>query len=327
MSKVQRVITIGEATIDMITQPDGSFAPVAGGSSIIVAIALGRQNVNVAAYTPISTDAFGEYTRARLEESGVDTSLLKSVDVPSTLSIATIDEHGDAKYTFYINGCSQGTWSSSDVPELNDCDIISLCGSFSLGLDSMADAFDAIYERYSDTHILVFDPNVRPATIGDDTQLAKERLERWASKSTIVRASTEDIFELYPETTVHDVAQRFLDLGTKLVTITDSGVGAFAFTQNAAVHSPAVPISKEDLGDTVGAGDTFNAGILKWLIERDQIKPEAIARLQENDLISMLITGITLATETSKKIGAEPPFASSDAIPYKPVQASRPLSV
>ena len=106
-----RVITVGEATIDMILQKDGSYRPVPGGSSIIVALALGRQGCNVASLTPISSDGFGNLTRAHLESSGVDTSLLKVVQEPSTLAMATIDAQGDARYRFYIEGCSQGTWT------------------------------------------------------------------------------------------------------------------------------------------------------------------------------------------------------------------------
>lgn len=308
-SSFPRIVTVGEATIDMILQSDGSYKPVPGGSSIIVAIALGRQGCNVSSLSPISTDGFGKLTRNHLESSGVDTSLMKTVDEPSTLAMATIDKRGDAQYRFYIDGCTQGTWTPDDVLfEPRPDDIISACGSFSLGVDTMADAFDVLFEKWSKDHIIIFDPNVRPAAIGDNSELALERLERWANSATIIRASTEDISWLYPEVTIDEVAQRFLSNGTHLVAITDGSAGAYAYTSSTSVYRPALVVDESERGDTVGAGDTFNAGMIKWLLDNDVLSSEKIGQLSIDELCSMLDAGIVLATQTCKQIGAQPPF-------------------
>ena len=307
-----RVITVGEATIDMILQKDGSYRPVPGGSSIIVALALGRQGCNVASLTPISSDGFGNLTRAHLESSGVDTSLLKVVQEPSTLAMATIDAQGDARYRFYIEGCSQGIWTPEMIVKgILPNDIISTCGSFSLGVDSMATAFDALFEKFSEDHLIVFDPNVRADAIGDNTKLALERIERWASQSSIVRASTEDIIWLYPETTIEQVAKRFLDSGAKLVSISDGSIGAYAYTSKHVAFRPAQVAIKNDGADTVGAGDTFNAGIMKWLMDEELLTTKLISELTLEQLRDMLDAGISLATHTCSQIGAEPPWVDA----------------
>ena len=309
-SALPRVITIGEATIDMILQSDGSYMPVPGGSSIIVGLALGRQGHNVASLTPVSNDGFGDITRANLEASGVDTSMLITVDEPSTLAMATIDSQGDAQYRFYIEGCSQGTWNiDTAINGPKPGDIISCCGSFSLGIDAMADAFDAMFNKFSKEHVIVFDPNVRGGAIGDNADLARERIERWASQSTIVRASTEDIIWLYPETTIEQVAKRFLENGAKLVSISDGSYGAYAYTKENIAFRLSHKVEKSLTSDTVGAGDTLNAGIIIWLMENGHLTQDSIGDLTVGQLEEMLEAGIVLATQTCKEIGAEPPWA------------------
>ena len=98
------------------------------------------------------------------------------------------------------------------------------------------------------------------ALFGDNADLARERIERWASQSTIVRASTEDIIWLYPETTIEQVAKRFLENGAKLVSISDGSYGAYAYTKENIAFRLSHKVEKSLTSDTVGAGDTLNAG-------------------------------------------------------------------
>ena len=61
----------------------------------------------------------------------------------------------------------------------------------------------------------------------------------------------------------------------------------------------------------MGAGDTFNAGIMKWLMDEELLTTKLISELTLEQLRDMLDAGISLATHTCSQIGAEPPWVDA----------------
>ncbi|MDF0753055.1 PfkB family carbohydrate kinase, partial [Marinobacter sp. 71-i] len=75
----------------------------------------------------------------------------------------------------------------------------------------------------------------------------------------IVKLSDEDL-DWFGETgSLGDVAARWLGLGPSLMVVTQGAKGVVAFSRKHVVSVPAEPVK---VVDTVGAGDTINAGIL-----------------------------------------------------------------
>ena len=60
--------------------------------------------------------------------------------------------------------------------------------------------------------------------------------------------------------------------------------------------------------DTVGAGDTFNAGILASLHEQGVLSKAAIADLSEDAIRKRLTLGAAAAAVTVSRAGANPPW-------------------
>ena len=60
--------------------------------------------------------------------------------------------------------------------------------------------------------------------------------------------------------------------------------------------------------DTVGAGDTFNAGILASLHEQGALSKTAIADLSEAAIREALALGSKAAAVTVSRAGANPPW-------------------
>jgi fructokinase len=60
--------------------------------------------------------------------------------------------------------------------------------------------------------------------------------------------------------------------------------------------------------DTVGAGDTFNAGVLTVLHERALLSKEAVADLSETDLRAALELGSAAAAVSVSRAGSDPPW-------------------
>jgi fructokinase len=301
------VVVCGETLIDLIQQGDGSFRAVPGGSPHNTATALGRWGVRPALLSRVGQDHFGALIRAGLTRSGVDLSLVANTREPTSLAVATLDAAGSASYSFYVDGCADGTWSAEALPEFSPqahCCIIA--GSFALAVPAMAAAFERLFEREAN-RLLVFDPNVRPVLVGERAPV-EARFDRWISRSTIVKASAEDVHWRHPDVPLADVAQRWLQTGPSLVVITEGARGSRAFTRDVALSRPAPTVA---VVDTVGAGDTFTAGLVEWLLGNDVRTPDAIRELTPAQLESAIDAATAVAADTCTRPGADPPWRTA----------------
>ena len=149
-------------------------------------------------------------------------------------------------------------------------------------------------------------PNVR---FGFITDRGKHRAlrKRMSAVSENAKRSDEDL-DWFGEKGSHDeIASRWLELGPKLIVITKGAHGADAYTANATVRVPGV---KVDVVDTVGAGDTVNAGILASLNDQGLLSKQAIAKLDEDQIHAAVALGVRAAAVTVSRAGANPPWAA-----------------
>ena len=98
---------------------------------------------------------------------------------------------------------------------------------------------------------------------------------------------------------------RWLENGPKVILMTRGSHGAVAYTRKHTVSIDAVPVN---VVDTVGAGDTFNAGILASLQQSGVLDKTSLADLSEATLHSALALGVKAAAVTVSRAGANPPW-------------------
>ncbi|MGH3545934.1 MAG: carbohydrate kinase family protein [Mycobacteriales bacterium] len=309
--RVFNVIVCGEALIDLLELPDGSFLARPGGSPTNTAVALSRLGISTALIARLASDRFGNLLRTHLTESGVDLSRTAHSAAPTTLAVASLNETRNASYSFYIDGCADGSWSTTDLPSaLDSVDVLVVSGSLALPTPTMAEAMESLLDRAQGQLTVVFDPNIRPVLIADDGSVA-HRLDRWIARSTIVKASAEDVAWRWPGRTMEEVAHEWVERGVALVVITDGARGAYGCTANAFARCDAPSVN---VIDTVGAGDTFTAGLINWLASHNCVTPDALRSVTSSQLEAALDTAGTLASETCTRPGADPPWsgASSD---------------
>jgi fructokinase len=150
----------------------------------------------------------------------------------------------------------------------------------------------------------MLDPNIRPGFI-PDREKHRARMLRMIRMADIVKLSDEDL-DWFGETgTPAEIAARWLSFGPKLVVMTKGGAGAVGYT---ASHTVTVPSPKVTVADTVGAGDTFNAGLLASLNEQGLLTKAGIAALSEAALEHALSFGAKAAAVTVSRAGANPPW-------------------
>jgi fructokinase len=289
----------GEVLIDLIPGADGVRVPHVGGGPANTAKALARLGHDVQFIDGISSDQYGVMSRKELLDDEVKLDLALKSDKPTCLAIVSLAENGGASYEFEIDGTATFDFSLDWLPDPsrykpNVLHIGTLVTVIQPGADVLYDW--AI--RVAEFAPIVFDPNIRPAVMGDrdNYQMA---VEKWAAISSVIKVSDDDMAWLYPDQKYRDVAQRWINDGAALVVITRGADGLVGITADGSVEVPGVKI---EVADTVGAGDTVGAIIVEAMIEK------GIINLTDEVLKATLHLAAIAAGITCSRKGAQPPY-------------------
>ena len=305
------ILCCGEALIDMVAAPslDGpdGFVPHSGGAVFNTAIALGRLGARAGMLTGLSRDMFGDQLADALKASDVDTTHIIRSDRPSTLAFVKLED-GQASYSFFDENSAGRMIRAEDMPALPS-DITALFfGGISLASDPSASAYAALLERQGGPRAVMIDPNIRPLFI-TDAEGYRRRMAAMISQADIVKVSDEDLNWLNPAPlTQAEKISAMLDTGPSVVIVTQGAEGAIATLADGT--SITVPAVKTHVVDTIGAGDTFNAGFLAKLSELDLLTPEALGTLDPDALRDAMTYGARVAAITVSRAGANPPWAN-----------------
>lgn len=301
------LLCAGEALIDMLPRRtergEAGFAPYPGGSVLNTAVAAARLGLATGFFSGISTDLFGARLAAVLRAVGVDFRLAARSDRPTTLAFVTLAE-GHASYAFYDENTAGRMLTEADLPDLPDDVAAVFLGGISLAVEPCAEAYAALADRAAPDRLVMLDPNIRPGFIADEPRF-RARMDRMLAAADVVKISDEDMGWLMGEGSVADRAAALLAKGPALVLVTEGAAGVTAFGAGAPVHLPA---RRVEVVDTVGAGDTFNAGFLAGLAEAGALDKAAVREgLPPATLAAALELGVRAAAVTVGRAGANPP--------------------
>ena len=300
------ILCAGEALIDMLpreaTDGGNAFQPHAGGAVFNTAIALGRLGSSTGFFTGLSTDLFGEILTEGLAASNVDSSFAHRSDRPTTLAFVTLTD-GHASYAFYDENTAGRMLTDADLPKLDESIKALFFGGISLVVEPCASAYEALAAREADKRIIMLDPNVRPSFIKDEA-VYRARIQRMMGHADIVKVSDEDLKWLMDGKGLAEGAADVMALGPKVVFVTRGADGVTAYTKTFDV---SVASERVAVVDTVGAGDTFNAGVLAALDDAGLLSDAGIEGITEEDLVAAMSLGARAAAVTVSRAGANPP--------------------
>nr|WP_316652060.1 carbohydrate kinase [uncultured Gellertiella sp.] len=302
------IVCCGEALIDMLpretTLGEKGFAPYAGGAIFNTAIALGRLGISTGFFTGLSSDMMGDILRDTLTASGVDSRYAALSSRPTTIAFVKL-VNGQATYAFYDEGTAGRMLDIADLPAFDaDCTALHF-GAISLIPEPCGHAYETLLLREAPHRVISLDPNIRPGFIKDPGAHAA-RIRRMAAKSDIIKFSDEDLAWFGDKGDEESLARQWLEHGARLVLITRGAEGATGYTRRDKVSVPVIPVT---VVDTVGAGDTFDAGVLAALDRKGLLTKSAIAALSAADIEDALSWGVKAAAVTVSRAGANPPFA------------------
>lgn len=304
------ILCCGEALIDMIPTPttagpDG-FVPHSGGAVFNTAIALGRLGVQTGMLTGLSTDLFGRQLIESLKASHVDTAHVMTSDRPTTLAFVRLVD-GQATYSFFDENSAGRMIEAADLPKISAHVSALFFGGISLVSEPAADTYSTLLEREAATCVVMIDPNIRPRFI-DDPDRYRARLDHMIARSDIVKVSDEDLDWLLPAPlSLRDRVAKLMERGPSTVIMTRGKDGASGFLADGS--EVRVPAQRVEIKDTVGAGDTFNAGFLAKLSELECLTKTQLATLPSDTLQRAMEHGANAAAITVSRAGANPPWA------------------
>lgn len=262
-------LVIGESLIDKVDEPTRArHTQTPGGSPLNVAIGLSRLGFKTALRTQVGHDHYGEVLRKYVASAGV--SLVESIDPFARTSTATavLDSGGVAKYTFDID------WSVEPMGNTMPTRRVTHTGSLAAFVTPGAESVLDDVKTARRTSLISFDPNIRPG-VQRNRLRARAITDRFVRLADIVKASDEDIRWLYPAQELESVLQRWVARGAGIAVATLGASGAIGLTRSSRVVVQAIPAR---VVDTVGAGDSYMAGLIFTLTRSQKRHTEGVIR-------------------------------------------------
>jgi fructokinase len=302
------ILCCGEALTDLIpgvtAEGAQAFVPKTGGSVFNTAVALGRLGIPSGFFGGLSSDFFGDELRKAMIAANVDISLAP-VSERYTIAAFVKLENNQARYSFIDEGSACRMLAPQDLPSLPEKITAIHLGSFPLAIEPCGSAFEELCRRECHDRVIHFDPNIRVNLIKDRAS-HRQRVERIVAMSDLIKMSDEDLAWMAPGASAEAFAKDWLKRGAKLVVVTRGRNGAIAFTPRFRAEVPGVDVK---VADTIGAGDTFTAGILAALHGAGQLSKPAIAALDQESVLAALNLAVRAAAVTVSRPGADPPWA------------------
>ncbi len=298
-----KIAILGEALIDFKSTGELAFQGFVGGSSLNVATASSRLGQATTFLTQISTDLFGARLKDHMQQNQIDTDNVLETDAHSTLAFVE-ERGGQAHYSFMGIGAADTLYNPQPRPVLSSSVQFLQFGSISLLTEPTSSSITEIVENHRRGLTVVFDPNCRPS-LTPDLAGYKLKLETWLKLAHLVKVSDQDLSWLEPDKTIEQVATNWLSKGPKAVIVTRGAHGSVLFRAgkpNLEIETPKVNVI-----DTVGAGDTFTAGLMVGLLEHGHTNSSLLDTHSDETWLAVMQFAAVSAAINCTKAGANPP--------------------
>lgn len=297
-----RLLVIGEALVDIVTDASGESTEHIGGSPANVAVGLARLDHTVDFGTWLGDDERGARIAGHLRRHGVHV-LPESLGAERTsVAAATLDQGGAATYDFDLH------WGLPEVALAPGTSHVHT-GSIATVLQPGAQSVTAALRAVREVGTVSYDPNIRPSIMGD-LDVVRSRVEELVGLSDVVKASDDDLELLYPGQAPEQVLARWVGLGAGMALVTLGGEGVI-YRVASDEHTVSEPAPADRVVDTVGAGDSFMAGLVSGLVVAGLLgDPGARERLRGatlEDVRPAVDRGLATSAITVGKAGAYAP--------------------
>ena len=286
-NKAFDVTALGELLIDFTengnsAQGNPMLEANPGGAPCNVLAMLEKLGKKTAFIGKVGNDMFGTQLKNAVEEVGIDTrNLVIDNEVHTTLAFVHTYPDGDRDFSFYRTPGADMMLTRDEVQEdlIRDSRIFHF-GTLSSTHESVREATRYALDVAKEAGCIVsFDPNLRPP-LWKSLEDARAEIEYGLGKCDILKISDNEVEFLFG-TTDYDKGAALLKekYNIPLILITMGKDGSRAYYKDLRVE--AAPFLQEHTIETTGAGDTFCASSLNYILEHglDNLTAENLKEL------------------------------------------------
>ena len=303
------VVALGELLIDftengLSEQGNAIFEANPGGAPCNVLAMLKKLGRSCAFIGKVGSDMFGLKLRMVAEDAGICTDyLVTDQDARTTLAFVKKLPNGDRDFSFYRNPGADMMLTEQEIPE----EVIRSSRIFHFGTLSMTHegvrkaTCRAIEYAKAGGALISFDPNLRPPLWGS-LEDAKEQIAYGLGTCDILKIADNELEFMTGETDLDKGAAilRAKYPNIELFNVTAGPDGSYSYYGDHRVFVPACKLG--GVVETTGAGDTFCACVLNFVLER------RLEGLTAEDLTNMLRFANAAAYLVTTKKGAIRPM-------------------
>jgi fructokinase len=285
-----KIYAVGETILDIIFKGAEPQAAKAGGSAFNASITLGRLGAPINFISEMGKDKVGDLIQDFMEDNGVEANFVSRYPHGQTaIALAFLNKHSDAEYEFYKDYPAQRL--AVDFPEFQKDDLL-LFGSFYSLNPGIRPRVKVLLEKARKAGAtIIYDPNFRSSHAAERDDLIPVILENM-EYSTLVRASDEDLINIFNAGSPDDAWEKVSPYTDALIYTANAG-GVYLRTEQLSFH---MEVERIEPVSTIGAGDTFNAGLL-YGIWKHAYKREEIKALEQRQWEALITTAIKFSRE------------------------------
>lgn len=296
------VLALGELLIDFTENGlSGSGNPMLeanpGGAPCNVLAMLQNLGKKTAFIGKVGKDAFGEFLTETVKSVGIDTTgLVMDPNAHTTLAFVHTAEDGDRSFSFYRDPGADMLLRADEInlEQIDDAKVFHF-GTLSMTDDGVREATKKAVAYAKEKGLLIsFDPNYRPL-LWKDPELAKEMMRYGFGFCDILKISDDEITFVTGKDSVEEAIPAFIEqYKPTLICVTLGKEGSIAIYKDMQVKCGAVV--RDDTIETTGAGDTFMACTLNYVLEN------GLENLTESNLLEMQkFAGAAASVITTRK--------------------------
>ena len=281
------VTALGELLIDFTENGNSSqgnplMEANPGGAPCNVLAMLERLGKKTAFIGKVGKDMFGNQLKSAVEEVGIDTrNLIFDENYHTTLAFVHTYPDGDRDFSFYRDPGADMMLTKEEVQrDLIQSSRIFHFGTLSSTHEGVREATRHAIELAKEAGcIITFDPNLRPP-LWKSLDDAKAEIEYGMSKCDVLKISDNEV-EFMCGTTDYDKGAAMIQekYHIPLILVTMGKDGSRAYYKNMRVE--VAPFLQENTIETTGAGDTFCASTLNYVLDHglDDLTEENLKEL------------------------------------------------
>jgi len=303
----------GEALYDVFIDPMNAdvrrkvdLTAKPGGSPFNVAIGLARLGCPSYLATELALDTLGRNLEAKLRAEGVHCDFLRRTAKATPLAMVDVDATGTPTYAFHgLDGLL--FYPDMSVVKKHWKELVGIhVGSIPIVSRSSSEPLLALLSEAPAKVLVSFDPNVR-LTVEPDVDRWRQAVDRFRAHAHMIKVSEEDIVNLFGRDADQErIAESWLTHHCSLVAVTRGAFGATYYSRHSGkITVEAIPVV---VADTVGAGDSFQAAMMAWLLENRHASPAELAALSPAQLRTLGQFAAQAAAATCRHRGPEFPY-------------------